>query len=452
MRLMTEGIRTARGIRSAGWVLLALGGLSLATVSPGLTAGVTPAVRTAVIESLAEQMNGNYVFPELATDMMNSVREKARGGAYDDLIDGRDFAERLTHDLREVSNDLHLTVQFRPGHQVSEESHDDEGSPPESWIAGQRRSNWGFEKVERLKGNVGYLDLRMFAPTAMAAETAIGAMNFLANSDALIIDLRQNGGGDPDMVQLLTSYLYGPHESVHLNSLYFRPADLTHQFWTLPFVPGKRMPDVDLYVLTSSFTGSAAEEFAYNIRNLERGTLVGETTAGAAHPGGEFRLTDDFTAFIATGRAINPVSGTDWEGVGVLPHIAVSAEDALTEAHTLALKGLLDKAEDPDRKRAVEWDLMLLQAETDPFFLDQSEFARFAGKYGIRQVRIKDNNLVYQRESGPSLPLQALSPLTFKFRDMDDYKFEFDESPDGLITAFTATMRAGRSFRAERDE
>ncbi|MBL8220228.1 MAG: S41 family peptidase, partial [Bryobacterales bacterium] len=175
-----------------------------------------------------------------------------------------------------------------------------------------------------------------FFPAALGAETAVAAMNLLANCDALIVDVRRNGGGDPAMVALLSSYLFD--DVTHLNDLYFRPADSTRQWWTLPFVPGKKLAGKPVYVLTSNRTFSAAEEFTYNLKNLKRATIVGETTGGGAHPGGMSRVSTHFRAFIPTGRAINPVSKTNWEGTGVSPDVAVNQEAALKTAHLMAVK------------------------------------------------------------------------------------------------------------------
>ena len=213
-------------------------------------------------------------------------------------------------------------------------------------------NNYGFEKVERLAGNIGYLDLRGFMPAALARDTGAAAMNLLANSEALIFDLRNNGGGDPEMVAFLTSYLYGP-TPVHLNDLYFRPADRTTEFWTLKEVPGRRMPDKDVYIVTSHRTFSAAEEFTYNLKNLKRATIVGENTGGA-HPGGPQKVNDHFAVWVPTGRAINPISKKDWEGDGVQPDVEVPAEKALKTAHLLALKKVTERTTDPMLKQRFE--------------------------------------------------------------------------------------------------
>jgi C-terminal processing protease CtpA/Prc len=204
----------------------------------------------------------------------------------------------------------------------------------------ERLQNYGFARVERLPGNVGYLDLRSFANAAIGGETAAAAMTLLAHTSALIVDLRQNGGGWPEMVALLTTYLFD-QEVVHLNSMYFRQSDKTQQFWTLPYVPGSRFGGKKpVYVLTSNHTFSGAEEFAYNLKQLKRATIIGETTGGGAHPGDVFTLTPHFLVFIPTGRAINPISQENWEGTGVIPDVAVPQEEAFDVALIAALKAI----------------------------------------------------------------------------------------------------------------
>jgi CubicO group peptidase (beta-lactamase class C family) len=201
--------------------------------------------------------------------------------------------------------------------------------------------NFGFEKIERLGGNVGYLDLRAFESPDSAAETAAAAMAFLANTDALIFDLRQNGGGDPAMVAFLCSYLFD--QRTHLNDLYSRPDNRTEEFWTRDDVPGKRYGDKPVFVLTSSRTFSGAEEFSYNLKSLKRATIVGETTGGGAHPVNPRRLGKDFLITVPFARAINPITKTNWEGTGVKPDVDVPAAQALKVAHLLAIRAIQPK-------------------------------------------------------------------------------------------------------------
>jgi C-terminal processing protease CtpA/Prc len=187
-------------------------------------------------------------------------------------------------------------------------------------------------------------------------------MNFINGTEALIIDMRANGGGNPAMVALVCSYLFGP-EPVHLNDLYWREGNRTDEFWTKKEVAGKRYLNKDVYVLTSKRTFSGAEEFTYNLKNLKRATIIGETTGGGAHPGGGFRVNEHFGMFVPTGRAISPITKTNWEGTGVTPDVPVPADQALLVARVMALKKLLTKSVDADLKANVEDEIQKLEKE-----------------------------------------------------------------------------------------
>jgi C-terminal processing protease CtpA/Prc len=212
----------------------------------------------------------------------------------------------------------------------------------EEWHLKARLDNYGLHKAERLPGNIGYLDIRKFNDPSQAGETAVGALNFLANTDILIIDLRRCEGGNPDMVALISSYLFG-EERVHLNSFHWREGEINEQYWTLPYVPGKRYGDKPIYVLTSQETFSGGEEFAYNLKVRKRATLVGETTGGGANIGAPYRIHPHFEVFIPIGRPVNPVTGTNWEGCGVTPDVPVAQEQALQVACRMALETILEK-------------------------------------------------------------------------------------------------------------
>jgi C-terminal processing protease CtpA/Prc len=306
--------------------------------------------RALAIARLLAKLREAYVFPDVADAMAEAIGRRAAGGEYDACGAGGEFAAALTEHLQAVSRDKHLRVFFEAEPQLPEKDADDEARRERQRQQGQRQ-NFGFARVERLPGNVGYLDLRQFASPEYAGDLAVAAMQLLAHTDALIVDLRRNGGGSPAMVALLTSYLFGP-QPVHLNSLHWREGDRLAQWWTHQYVPGKRYGgDKPVYVLTSAHTFSGAEEFAYNLQQLKRATLIGETTGGGAHPGDGHQLTPHFAAFIPGGRAINPISGTNWEGTGVSPDIAVPAAEALTVAQRLALGAIIERkpsAEDRD--------------------------------------------------------------------------------------------------------
>jgi len=300
------------------------------------------------IDSINSKLQENYIFPEVAEKMAQTLKINLKKGQYDLLVSPAEFARQLTKDLQSVSNDKHLRVVYDTQVISAEKNtvtNEDRAKRDDQWILEMKRENFGFQEIKILEGNIGYLDLRSFMDPKFAGETAIAAMNFLSNADALIVDLRQNGGGSPAMIQLITSYFFSS-EPVHLNNFYFRPTNENTQTWTLPYVPGKRRPDIDLYLLTSSYTFSAAEEFCYNLKNLKRATLIGETTGGGAHPTGSVIATDKFYVRVPKGRAINPITNTNWEGTGVTPDIKVSSDQALKTAQAKALEHLRQSTTD----------------------------------------------------------------------------------------------------------
>ncbi len=319
--------------------------------------------RTAVIESAIRALNENYVFPEVAKQMEQAVRARMKRKEYDAITDARTFANTLTQHLQEVSRDKHLRVRYSfeklPDFKADYES-PEERERRESF---QRQVNFGFEKIERLRGNVGYIDLRGFMSAEAGSATVAAAMNFLANTDALIFDLRQNNGGQPEMVALISSYLF--EQPTHLNDIYSRPENRTQEFWTHANVLGKRYLNREVYVLTSSRTFSAGEEFTYNLKHLKRATIVGEVTGGGAHPTQPHRIHHHFSLGVPFARAINPITKTNWEGTGVQPDVAVPAAQALHVAHIAALKNILSNATDAEMREQLQSASASLQRELE---------------------------------------------------------------------------------------
>lgn len=286
---------------------------------------LTPEQRAKVVEAAAKALEEGYVYPEIARKMADSVRGKLKTGEYDATMDEAALAQRLTDDFRAVSKDRHLRVNLLPTGNRSVL----DAQPPRDW-AGE---NYGFKKVEILPGNVGYIRFDGFINAPGAQDAAAAALAFTANCGALIFDMRHNGGGDPEMIRFITSYLFD--QPTHLNDMIDRDGKIVEEFWTLKEIPGKRFAaDVPVFVLTSSYTFSGAEEFSYNLKNLKRATLVGETTGGGAHPVRGVRLDDRFLIGVPFMRACNPISKTNWEGTGVTPDVSVPADDALDRALT----------------------------------------------------------------------------------------------------------------------
>ncbi|RYF85514.1 MAG: peptidase [Chitinophagaceae bacterium] len=386
---------------------------------------IEPAEQKQVIDSVSKRLNDNYVFPEVAKKMTDLIQANYKKGSYQSIASVATFAEKLTEDLRSVSKDKHLRVNFNPKQakelQGSAQNGDNDDVPA-SYLEEMRMGNYGFKEIKLIEGNVGYLDLRGFSETRYAGETAVAAMNFLSNASALIIDLRNNGGGSPSMIQLITSYLYGS-ESVHLNNFYYRPTNENTQTWTLPYVQGKRRPDMPVYVLTSKKTFSAAEEFTYNLKNLKRATIIGETTGGGAHPGGSMRATDRFTVWVPTGRAINPITNTNWEGTGVQPDVEVKADEALLTAHVKALEGLVAKSSG-DAKQRYQWELLSLQSKKGPAQVDEATLKSYVGTYGEKKVVWEEDGLYFYPFPDRKVKLKPLTNTIFALTDFNSVRLQ----------------------------
>jgi hypothetical protein len=305
------------------------------------------AARAGIVQSLIGKLKANYIFPEIAEQISAGLQKHLEDGDYNDLSEGELFALALTMHLQEINHDEHLWVRWHP--QPLPEHEGQLRQNPE-WQAARkleaRLDNYGLYKVERLPGNIGYLDIHYFHRPAWGGETAVAAMNFLANTEALIIDLRACEGGYPGMVALISSYLFG-EDAIHLDSIYWRDDDITQQYWTLPYIPGKRFLDKPVYILIGKVTFSGGEGFAYTMQARKRAVLVGEKTDGGANAGASYRLHPHFEAFIPVGRAINAVTGTNWEGCGVTPDIATAPEQAFKVAYGMALKALLANVGEP---------------------------------------------------------------------------------------------------------
>ncbi|MED5618481.1 S41 family peptidase [Ideonella sp. BN130291] len=337
--------------------------LSITQCAALAQATVDAATRRQVVDAAIARMKERYVFPDVAKKVEAALQRQWQAKAFDGLDDPKAFADKLTTELQAVTRDKHIRVRYSAQPLPPRTS----DTPSAEELANDRREeqlhNYGVERVERLQGNIGYIDLRSFAPTDWAGETLAAAMTLVANTDALIVDLRKNGGGDPSTVAFVTSYLFDTR--THLNSLYWREGDRTEQFHTHDWVPGKRFGQKKpVYVLTSSRTFSGAEEFSYNLKNLKRATLVGETTGGGANPGDVVPLNGHFGMFVPTGRAVSPITKTNWEGTGVEPDVKVAADQALDVARRMALEKVIATETDAERKGSLQELLATWQKDT----------------------------------------------------------------------------------------
>ena len=308
-----------------------------------------------IVEKALALLRENYVFPDLAGQVAAAVEARLAAGEYDNL-DEIALTEVLTSHLQEASGDKHLQVRLGGGPRPRPEQDREPDREPADHEAIRQKTqrmrqigrldNFGIHRVERLDGNVGYLDLRRIALPENAGPAITAAMELLAGTYALILDLRRNGGGSVHGVTLWCSYLL-PEKPEHLNDIFHADTGETRQFWSIPYLPGSRYTDRPLYVLTSDKTFSGGEDLCYTLQALGRAEVIGETTGGGAHPARPFPISPAVHIGIPFARSINPVTGTNWQGTGVVPDIAVPADQAYEVAYAKALEHVLELADVP---------------------------------------------------------------------------------------------------------
>jgi C-terminal processing protease CtpA/Prc len=300
----------------------------------GQTRQLTRSNKAEVVKSIAKNLEATYVNLDTAEKMGRYIEQAFQHGAYDTIKSAQVFAARLTGDLLSVYHDGHLSVAYNPAFATGS-GQVDTAAERTRFQNFSKRHNFGFDKAEMLPGNIGYLKIGGFFPPDQAGKAmALAAFRFVSNADALIIDLRENHGGDPSMVSYLCGFLFA--NKVHLNDLYTRSSGSLETFWATPNTDLTALQTVPVYILTSKQTFSAGEEFSYDLKTQKRATIIGEATGGGAHPVQPLPVANGFVVNIPFARAINPITKTDWEGAGVQPDIAVPAEQALDVALKMA--------------------------------------------------------------------------------------------------------------------
>ncbi|MGQ0719975.1 MAG: S41 family peptidase [Candidatus Eiseniibacteriota bacterium] len=426
------------------FAMFALFGLVVANCSAQATpsdGGVDAARRRSVIDGVLLEIERSYVLVEKTKDAERLLRARARNGEYDALTDGASFAGALTEDLRAATGDTHFLVRYSAEALPATFGVDAPETPEQreerrqdlAWV------NGGVVEAKRLPGNVGLLDLDAFVDPELGGDAVAGAMELLSRTAALIIDLRWNTGGDGRMVAFLASWFFAG-EPVHLDDVYVRPENFTLQNWTVPYVPGAKYLDREVWLLTSGKTHSAAEGFAFALQELGRAKVVGETTRGGAHPIRRFRVDDHFGVQVPIARAINPRTGSNWEGVGVKPDIEVPMDAALRTAHLAALRGMLDAGADEGRVDDIRRALDRLETEdaraaaaaaADPAKLD-AFVGRFETPMGLLSIRRLDSGLEATLAGETPVLLVPLGPDRFEAPDVGA-RFEFRRDAAGTV-------------------
>ena len=412
------------------------GALLLAFCTTALPLRATAASRD-VVQQIATLIENNYFDATQAQSIAKDLREAAQNGRFDALADPRDLAAKLTARLQPL--DHHFLVRWSPPETPAPKSSSAAAAGPElSLETLERRNAYGFRRVEMLPGSIGYIDMRTFAdfsfgkPDEPARKAMEAALTLVSTADAVIIDLRNNGGGSPAMVGYVVSAFTPPGANIYSE---FHHRDHTDSERPKESYPKPRL-DVPLYILISGRTASAAESTAYTLQAAKRATVVGAVSGGAAHPGGEFPVGDGFFVFVSTSTAINPMTGTNWEGVGVIPDVTVDPEKALERAEVLALEAIL-KSSRPvkdNRPEDIEtrWTLEALRAEASP--IKGPPLTDYIGAYAGAEIFTENGSLALRRGHRPPWALVRIRGDVFCVKDEPFRRvlFERDAASHGV--------------------
>jgi retinol-binding protein 3 len=317
--------------------------LSLSFALGGWAQTLTSNDQTRVVNKVIAELKDKYPFPEITVRIESALQQNLKSGAYSKITNAGDFAGRLTNDIQDVSKDRHLSLNYAPDPQKVEPLKIESVYPPGEALKDMelstRVSNYGAMEARILPGNIGYLKFGVFQPLEFAGDVYAAAMRFIAQSDALIIDLRSCGGSQSvDAIAFFSGYLF--EHPVHLTNFYLGGSAKVRQLWSIGYVPGPKYVNKPVYVLTSRMTFSGGEAFAYELQAQKRATVIGDVTGGGGNPNAMYPIDEHFVISVPFARVENPVTGTNWNEKGVQPDIAVPQIEALYRAQVAVLEKL----------------------------------------------------------------------------------------------------------------
>lgn len=389
---------------------------------------VTAGQKRQTVTELSRMLRARYCVASTGEKTAAYIEQKLGSGGYDKFVDSETFAQEILSDLRELTKDKHVwfAVAAPPTTTPSGTPVSAEAERAARTLA-IRRTNNGLARADVLVGNVGYLEVRRFQAPDLAGDTIQAAVQFLANTDAIIVDVRNCHGGSPFVMPIFAGYFVV--RPTHLFDMEFRGDNYTDHYWTAAWLPGKRLAEVPMYILTSAYTFSGAEGFAYRFQVLKRATIVGETTGGGANAGGVLNVAPFFQIWMPMGRPVDQTTSSNWEGTGVVPDIRTSARKALATAHLEALKALAKKASTDKDKADVEWALLRAKAQYDPPALTPQELNQLAGSYEKSRVWIEGGQLRFQRENESPYLMVPVTHSIFASETNDPVRLEFLSQP-----------------------
>ena len=403
-----------------------------------------------IIDKAFSLLKANYIFPDVIPPMEKEMYRKLSEGAYAKFSTAEEFIRNVNIDLEQLSRDRHIDIFFDPVRvkQIEAEAKGNEKKPgyaPE-FLQRAKYENYMVRKLERLDGNVGYLKFNAFVDTAIARNTLMASMNFLANSSALIIDLRQNGGGDSRTLAFLLSYFL-PDSTLISNGRSRASASIIHNYLTGEPLVNKFSKDVPVYILVSKRTSSAAEAFAYTLQSYKRATVIGEITNGEANPGYLFPINTEMFIMIPAFENTNPVTKTNWQGKGVMPDIQVQSDKALTMAQAKAYETLAAVTPVAELKGMYEWMSVGLQAELQPVTVSEAQLQSLEGEFADgRHVSYLNGALYYYRGNDAS-GKKKLLPLKADLFGMDGvpyFRLRFVKNDKGDVVAVEGMYDDGK--------
>ena len=393
--------------------------------------------RKAVLQSICNVINSYYVFPDRAKSMSDYIKKQSEAGKYDSLNNPSDFANEVVKDIRSVFNDKHLRIEYNPELEkdiikfISSKRGADQVS--EADIAKDRKKNFYFKKIEILPSNIGYIEFTNFAsPSLPARKTVNAAMQFVSNTDALILDLRNNFGGDAAMANEILGYFFNARTYTG------KSFNRIENKWVDNYVENKKavtqglVLNMPVYILTSNRTFSAAEGLAYTLQSMKNVVIIGDTTRGGAHLTRSFSLGNGFVAFIPYLRGENVKTKTDWEGTGVIPDIKIEESKSLLTAQNTILTRKLAVAANDTEKRKISWLINYYKSTNSDVVADSSNAAKCIGRFAEFEITVKENQLMFRDTNQPNNSQKKLIAITSTlFQVENDYQVEFTIEENG---------------------
>jgi hypothetical protein len=403
-----------------------------------------------LIDSINLKLENNYIFPEKAIMIAKHLRSQAKKGVYDSSsADPSKLSSQIQADIYNIHRDPHMAVNFDPGWPGHKPGYI---GPSEEEINQFTKfvkdENFMFKKVELLPGNIGYFPFNIFVEHVKEAKPIIfSALSFLANSSAIIIDLRENTGGEPAMVSQLESYFF--KEKTRMNEIINRSKGDTATYYADPAKTDGLTLSMPVYILTSKKTFSGAEDFSYGMQQAKRATIVGEVTGGGAHPTNPFSVGQGFIVQIPFAYSSNPVTKTNWEGTGVIPDFKVEAAKALIKAQELIFRERQATSKTEEEKQKMEYMINMLHVNQDLSTLPVDQFEKFVGTYGPLTIYLEGNKL-FCKISNIITQLAHISKNLFVLDE--GAQIEFIKDRKGIYSVARLLVANGGVFEEQRKQ